>query len=68
MYEFVMKQLPEFGFERYEISNFAKAGFESRHNLKYWQCLPYIGLGAAALGFQNKRFYNEQQVENIYKK
>ncbi|WP_455576999.1 radical SAM family heme chaperone HemW [Anaerosinus sp.] len=69
MYEFVMKQLPAFGFERYEISNFAKAGFESRHNLKYWQCLPYIGLGAAAHScFQNKRFYNEQQVEKYIQK
>ena len=36
------------GFLHYEISNFAKAGFESRHNNKYWQCAPYYGIGPAA--------------------
>lgn len=36
------------GFVHYEISNYAKHGFESRHNCKYWLCQPYIGLGAAA--------------------
>lgn len=69
MYEFVVRQLPELGFERYEISNFAKAGYESRHNLKYWQCLPYLGLGAAAHScFKEKRFYNEQCIEKYIQK
>lgn len=36
------------GFLQYEISNFAKPGFESRHNLKYWTCVDYIGIGPAA--------------------
>ena len=36
------------GFLHYEISNFARSGFESRHNLKYWQCAPYYGIGPAA--------------------
>lgn len=36
------------GFERYEVSNYAVPGWESRHNLKYWDCAEYIGLGVAA--------------------
>lgn len=36
------------GYIQYEISNYAKKGYECRHNLKYWQCMPYIGVGAAA--------------------
>lgn len=45
------------GFERYEISNFAKRGFECRHNLKYWQCGDYIGIGPAAHScYKGKRF------------
>ena len=36
------------GFLHYEISNFAKAGYESRHNCKYWQLIPYYGIGPAA--------------------
>lgn len=48
MYEYLCRVLPEHGYQRYEISNFAIPGFESRHNLRYWQNLPYIGLGAAA--------------------
>lgn len=47
------------GFSQYEISNFAKAqGAQSRHNLKYWRCEPYLGIGPAAHSFYNgKRFY-----------
>ena len=39
------------GIARYEISNFARAGFESRHNLKYWRMEPYVGFGADAHSF-----------------
>lgn len=43
---------------QYEISNFSKKGFESRHNLKYWHCEEYLGLGPSAHSFMNgKRFY-----------
>lgn len=42
------------GFIQYEISNYAKPGFQCRHNLKYWQCLPYLGLGAAAHGYDGE--------------
>jgi oxygen-independent coproporphyrinogen-3 oxidase len=43
------------GFERYEVSNFAKPGQESRHNLKYWRRTPYLGLGPAAHSFDGRR-------------
>ncbi len=46
------------GFAQYEISNFAKSGFESRHNLCYWNCQDYLGLGPAAHScVAGKRFY-----------
>ncbi len=49
------------GIMQYEISNFAKAGFESRHNLKYWHCEEYLGLGPSAHSFLNgKRFYYDR--------
>ncbi len=48
MYEAAYGRLKAHGFERYEVSNFCKAGYQSRHNLKYWRLEPYAGLGAAA--------------------
>lgn len=48
MYERLMDKLTEAGYEHYEISNFAKPGYRSRHNSSYWHDVPYIGLGAAA--------------------
>lgn len=51
MYQMTTEFLPANGFKRYEISNFAKQGYECRHNLKYWQYQPYIGAGAAAHSF-----------------
>ncbi len=42
-------------FIQYEISNYAKPGFQCRHNLKYWQCLPYLGLGVAAHGYMTAK-------------
>lgn len=51
------------GIMQYEISNFAKPDFESRHNLKYWHCEEYLGLGPAAHSFFNgKRFYFERDL------
>jgi oxygen-independent coproporphyrinogen-3 oxidase len=47
-YEKAVERLAEMGIARYEISNFARAGFESRHNLKYWQRKPYFGFGVDA--------------------
>ena len=43
------------GYYRYEVSNFAKPGHESKHNLKYWRRLPYLGLGPAAHSFDGRR-------------
>lgn len=48
MYEVLIDKLTAAGYEHYEISNFARPGYRSRHNSSYWQDLPYIGLGAAA--------------------
>ena len=48
MYDYMTQILPRHGYVRYEISNFARPGFASRHNLSYWQDVPYLGLGAAA--------------------
>lgn len=63
MYVFSTEFLPQNGFRRYEISNFAKAGFECRHNLKYWQYQPYLGVGAAAHSFlQKERLSNINDV------
>lgn len=53
MYELVQRLLAEAGFERYEISNYAKNGQYSRHNTVYWQYHPYIAFGAAACGFDS---------------
>ncbi|HOP10016.1 MAG TPA: radical SAM family heme chaperone HemW [Oscillospiraceae bacterium] len=54
----VCETLEENGFAQYEISNFAKPGGKSRHNLKYWTLEPYVGLGPAAHSFYNgRRFY-----------
>lgn len=47
-YLYAVQKLEEAGFAQYEISNFAKPGFEGRHNLLYWNCENYLGLGPAA--------------------
>ena len=48
MYDAARERLGAAGLKRYEVSNFARAGYECRHNLKYWRCEPYIGCGLAA--------------------
>jgi oxygen-independent coproporphyrinogen-3 oxidase len=48
MYERAIERLEEAGLLQYEISNFARPGFESRHNLRYWQRRPYLGVGLDA--------------------
>ena len=60
----ICKTLKQSGYTRYEISNFAIPGYECRHNLKYWNCDEYIGLGVAAHSYFNgKRFYNTDKLE-----
>ena len=57
MYEDTVASLAMHGLMRYEISNFARAGYESRHNLKYWECDEYLGFGVAAYScFAGRRF------------
>ncbi len=69
MYEFVQKFLREQGFERYEISNYAKNGQYSKHNLVYWQYQPYAAFGAAACGFDGaSRFTATELVEEYIAK
>ena len=53
MFEYIIQELERAGFEHYEISNFSKPGFESRHNLMYWDNAEYYGLGAGASGYVN---------------
>ena len=47
-YLYAVEQLEHHGYRQYEISNFAKPGYEGRHNLIYWDCGDYLGLGPAA--------------------
>ena len=51
MYEMAIDALALRGFKQYEISNFAKPGFESRHNAHYWENNPYVGLGPSAVSY-----------------
>ena len=65
MYERSVKVLRHYGFERYEISSFARSGYESRHNLKYWQRIDYLGLGAGAYScIDNVRFSNYTSLDD----
>ena len=52
MYETAIDILAKAGFEQYEISNFARKGFECRHNLTYWENKPYIGIGPGASSYR----------------
>jgi oxygen-independent coproporphyrinogen-3 oxidase len=62
MYEYADELLQQAGYINYEISNWALPGHHSRHNLTYWQNLPYIGLGAGAYSyFGGRRFSNERE-------
>lgn len=52
------------GMRNYEISNFAKPDFESRHNMKYWNCEEYLGIGPAAHSFvDGKRFFHPRDID-----
>ena len=70
MYERLIDKLAVADYEHYEISNFAKQGFRSRHNYSYWDGTPYIGIGAAAHSYDIKsRSWNvaniRQYIEGI---
>ena len=70
MYERLIDKLTAIGYEHYEISNFAKPGFRSRHNSSYWDGTPYIGIGTSAHSYDIKsRSWNvaniRQYIEGI---
>ncbi|QYO67680.1 radical SAM family heme chaperone HemW [Leptolyngbya sp. 7M] len=63
MYETMLDRLAVAGYEQYEISNFAKPGFESRHNTKYWTMQPVYGFGVSAHSFDGyERYANERDT------
>lgn len=63
MYFEGVRLLDSHGYVQYEISNFAKAGYQSRHNLKYWSCEEYLGFGPAAYSdFCGERFGNSRDL------
>ena len=64
IYEELVIYLKEKGFNRYEISNFAKSGYESKHNLNYWERGEYIGLGVSASSFiDGRRWTNTFKID-----
>ena len=63
LYEIAVSELGRLGIHRYEISNFARTGFESLHNLKYWRLEPYLGFGADAHSFDGGM--RSQNVESV---
>jgi len=63
-YEFTWKILPQFGYRHYEVSNFAKPGFECKHNVNTWRMQEWIGIGpSAASQFQQQRFQNHFKID-----
>jgi len=63
MYEVLLDRAAEAEYEQYEISNFAKQGFESRHNTKYWRLEPVYGFGVSAHSFDGfERYWNERDT------
>ena len=66
LYLSAVELLGKSGYHQYEISNFSEKDFESRHNLKYWHCEEYLGLGASAHSFVGgKRFYYERSADDF---
>ena len=65
MYQIIISKLKEMGFVHYEISNFAKDSYESKHNLIYWNLDEYLGLGASAASlYKGYRIYNSKLLTN----
>lgn len=65
MYGYIVEKLPEAGYQRYEISNYALPGYESKHNLSYWQDVDYLGLGSGAHSYwQGTRYENPSSIDD----
>ncbi|HEO6881846.1 TPA: oxygen-independent coproporphyrinogen III oxidase [Streptococcus agalactiae] len=68
MFEYIISEMERNGFEHYEISNFTKPGFESRHNLMYWDNVEYYGVGAGASGYLDGiRYRNRGPIQHYIK-
>lgn len=68
MYYTIVNFLKKLGYKHYEISNFSKEGYESKHNLAYWNNINYYGFGAGASGFLGKKRYdNTKSIFNYNK-
>lgn len=68
MFEMILSSLKDSEYHHYEISNYAKSGFQSRHNLVYWKNETYYGFGMGASGYINQvRYYNVKYVSEYIK-
>ena len=66
LYLYAVDLLEKSGYKQYEISNFAKKGYESKHNINYWNCGEYIGIGPSAHSFyRGKRFYYNRNTKDF---
>lgn len=66
MYRYTVETLRNNGYNQYEISNYAKKDRECKHNINYWECGEYYGLGLGASGFINKKRYTNYKVMKSY--
>ena len=66
MYDYIRKYLSDKEFNHYEISNFSKSGYESKHNLVYWENLEYYGFGLGAASYINEYRYTNTRSINKY--
>ena len=66
MYELIQKELPKMGYSQYEISNFCKDGYESKHNKIYWELDDYYGIGMSAASYNNNKRYTNSRLINEY--
>ena len=68
MYSYILKELKKNNYNHYEVSNFAKEGYQSKHNLNYWQNNEYYGFGLGAHGFISELRYENTRSFNTYLK
>lgn len=67
MYEYTINYLKSKGYNQYEISNYSQEGYNCKHNILYWECEHYIGLGAGASGYiDNNRYNNLESLEDYH--